>query len=116
MARELRERSRPKGNIAMKLDRSASLSPSIVTACCAFVAFAAASGCMVDPNERYCERHPDDPACSDVTNVYRNHGGNSGSTSGSGSHSGKGGCAGAAGGAGGHAGSGGGVGGSIGGN
>src|SRR3954469_1398563 len=81
----------------MKLDRTASLSPSLAAACCALIGLSAFGGCMIDDR---CDRHPEDPNCSYVTDKYRDHETGSGSTSGAGSHSGggssagKGGCAG----------------------
>src|SRR3954469_380225 len=75
----------------MKLDRTASLSPSLAAACCALIGLSAFGGCMIDDR---CDRHPEDPNCSYVTDTYRDHGTGAGSYSGGGSSSGKGGCAG----------------------
>ena len=70
----------------MKLDRTASLSSSLLAACCALVGLSAIGGCMIEPRE-HCDKHPDDPECAYVTDTYRDHGGG-------GANSGKGGCAG----------------------
>ena len=66
----------------MKLDRIASLPPSLAAACLAFVGLTTVVGCVI-PDD-YCDRHPEDRNCAYVTDTYRQHGGTTGSNSGKG--------------------------------
>ena len=78
----------------MKLDRTASFSSSFA-ACCALVGLSAIGGCIIEPSDQ-CDRHPEDPECSYVTDNYRPQA----AKAGGGANSGRGGCAGTGGAAG----------------